>query len=130
MKLARLRIHLLTAIIMQIVLCVLIWANVRARPFDVSQNSQYRIFFANPFSEIVEYGWPFTAVVRELPFTFLDRDGNVIEPVQHHSNFNWLHRSLAIDLSIQFTILLLTWLACERFLYRPKPKTTNPKPQT
>lgn len=93
MKFQRLRIHLLTAIILQIELGVLIWANVRQRNHPHSP-------LELPF---VDYGWPLDACA----ITSGKYAGNPYAP-------RWDLFAVSINSAVAFAILIVTWLVCER----------------
>ena len=128
MKFPRLRIHLLTAIILQIELGVLIWANVRMhakeplRPLPPSPPATLLEQLQQLRPERDDYGWPWTAVTSysigpkvSATIVFLPEKAPPRPKTEYRYELKIAF--VAIDLTICLAILTSTWLACERLLY-------------
>lgn len=100
MKFPRLRIHLLTAIILQIELGVLIWANATAiESYDYDFSG-----VALSQKKVSYYGWPFK-ICSFAP-------GEVFgEPL-------WYTRGLILNCCITIVVLSMTWVLLERLPYK------------
>ena len=100
MKLPRLRIHLLTAIILQIVVGVLIWANVRKwiDPADIRYEGGF------PLEYDMRHGWPLKAA------SYSNLQGRMI----------WYEGGVIVNSLTGLLFLVITWLACEHLFFRRK----------
>jgi len=90
----------------------LIWANVHARPQPFSVDTPLDEFRES--KRIFERGWPAT-VRTEFPRE-MRHGGNAwlfVEPAPE-----WSANSVAIDCAVALACLTVTWLACERLLYK------------
>lgn len=117
------RIHLLTAIILQIELGVLIWANMR--PVELQGKHELVVGGTQPGSTWIYepgpilYGWPCTARSDDQ---ILYIETNKMEPMKNLPSYNSL--GIAIDCAVACVLLIITWLVSERLLFRPKPLIT------
>jgi hypothetical protein len=100
MKIPRFRIHLFTAIILQIELGVLIWAN------GVPLWPNRGLGAADGFFE-EKYGWP------SFGWTLVRYDYSTY-PLISDVRFETI--GLIINLSCVLIVIALTWFACERFI--------------
>ena len=112
MKFPRLRIHLLTAIILQIVLGALIWANIHAQPQPFSVDTPLDEFRES--KKLIDRGWP--AVARTAFPREMRHAGDAWLYVEPAPEWKW--SAVAIDAAVAIALLTITWRACERLLYK------------
>ena len=114
MKFPRLRIHLLTAIILQIELGALIWANVRPIPWDwmeeVAKKENPETYDPRIKFVHTHRGWPLTAYSETPPLLLSGTEFRI-----YHS---WSCLGATVDCAAIFVSMAITWLACERLIYK------------
>lgn len=108
MRFLRARIHLLTAIILQIVLGVLIWANVRtwtafyglkSDPYEYGLDKR-GVAYASHF-----HGWPWMCCERA--------------EYSDATLYHWNYPGLVKDVCVSLAIIAITAFVIERLLYPP-----------
>ena len=114
MKFPRLRVHLLTAIVLQIVMGALIWANVRERRIDLMEGYPPDATNDSGIEGSFDCGWP-VMLQRQLSQKVRTAQGTVLDAVMPPI---WSSRGMLINAATALSFLIVTWLTCERLLYK------------